>query len=275
MKQLKVGIPLYLNTLPILSYLDTEPSRFEVVLKVPRVLNDMLRNGKIQASLSSSVVFAKEFEDYLILPDISISAVGEVKSVIFCHNISLEELHEKPIAITPETESSFCLLRVLFEKFLKIKPRYTFLSCNWKDLSPEEKSNFYGYLAIGDEALTLQLNAEGMVLTDLAKLWLEFTNLPFVFAILVVKKALAEEFEEELKEFAKAIYCARARGLANLKAVASKAHLNLPEDFVFAYLTHLEYDFSGLKQRAFLTFCKYLKDLKVINEVPKLEFFKV
>ena len=273
-KVLKVGIPFYLNTLPLLSFFPKKSS-WELVLKCPRELNELLRRGEIHASLSSSIVYAKEFEELLIIPDISISAVGEVKSVIFCHSTSIEDMHGKQIAITPETESSFNLLRVLFEKFLKIKPNYVIVNKRWKELTEEEKGRFSGYLAIGDEALTIQLNAKGMEVTDLAKLWLEFTHLPFIFAVFVVRKDAAYEFLEELKEFVRALYIARARGLSNLLEVARKNHLNLPEDFVFDYLTHLEYDFSGLKQRAFLTFCKYLLSLNIIKKLPELKFLEV
>jgi len=279
MSKLKMGSPLYINTLPLLFFLPQNSSVFEIILEVPKKLNQRLAKGEIQASLSSSVFYAKNFKDYFILPDISISAVGEVKSVILYHKEPLEDLNGKKIGITPETESAYNLLRVLLEDFINIKPKYVELSRNWKHLTDDEKKELSGYLAIGDEALTLQFNSinnrKEANITDLAKLWLKYTHLPFVFALFIVRKEVVESYYKELREFCKAIYYARARAFSDLKEIVKKSHLNLPEDFVFNYLTHLEYDFSGLKQRAFLTFCEYLFKKGLIKEFPELRFFEI
>ncbi len=277
-KKLKMGSPLYINTLPLLFYFPQNTPSFEIVLNVPRKLNRSVAKGEICGSLSSSVFYAKNFKDYLILPDISISAVGEVKSVILYHREPLEKLNGKKIGITPETESSYHLLRILLEDFLHVKPVYVELSKNWKDLTDEEKKELSGYLAIGDEALIFQFNSvssDSTIITDLAELWLKYTHLPFVFALFIVRKDTAKEYKKEIREFCKEIYYARARAFSNLEEIVEKSYLELPKEFVFNYLTHLEYDFSGLKQRAFLTFCELLFKKGLIKEIPKLEFFEV
>jgi len=275
MPKLKMGIPLYLNTLPLLFYFPKNNPDVELVLDVPKKLNFKLKEGEIHGSLSSSVVYARDFENYLILPDISISAVGEVKSVILCHKEPLEKLSGKKIGITPETESSFNLLKILLEEFIGVKPEYIHLPFNWKNLKREEKKEITGYLAIGDEALILQLNNKDVMITDLAELWLKYTHLPFVFALFIVRKEVSHRYSQELKNFCLAIYHARARALSNLKEIVEKNHLNLPKNWVYKYLTHLEYDFSGLKQRAFLTFCEYLYKKGLIKTVPELRFFNL
>jgi len=277
MFKLKMGSPLYINTLPLLFYLPSNNPFFKIILEVPKKLNQSLAKGEIHGSLSSSVFYAKNFNDYLILPDISISAVGEVKSVILYHREPLERLDGKKIGITPETESSYNLLRILLEDFIGIKPKYVELFKNWKDLTEEEKKELSGYLAIGDEALVLQFNntnKKNAIITDLAELWLKFTHLPFIFALFIVKKDIAHKYKEELKEFCKEIYYARARAFSNLKEIVEKSYLNLPKEFVFNYLTHLEYDFSGLKQRAFLTFCEHLFKKGLIEKNVELNFFE-
>ncbi len=278
MSKLKLGSPLYINTLPLLFYFPQNNPNFEIVLEVPKKLNKSLAKGEIQGSLSSSIFYAKNFKEYLILPDISISAVGEVKSVILYHREPLEKLDEKKIGITPETESSFSLLRILLEDFIGIKPRYVELTKNWKDLTKEEKKEFSGYLAIGDEALILQfnrINNRDFLITDLAELWLKHTHLPFVFALFIVRNEIAQKYSKELKEFCSYLYYARARSFSNLKEIVEKSHLALPKEFIFNYLTHLEYDFSGLKQRAFITFCEYLLKKGLIKDLPELRFFEI
>jgi chorismate dehydratase len=277
MYKLKLGSPLYINTLPLLFYFPQNNPSFEIILEVPKKLNQSLAKGEIHGSLSSSVFYAKNFRNYLILPDISISAVGEVKSVILYHKVPLEKLDNKKIGITPETESSFNLLRILLEEFIGIKPKYIELYKNWGTLTEEEKKEFSGYLAIGDEALILQFNNrnKSALITDLAELWLKYTHLPFVFALFIVRKDIAKKYKNKLKEFCNNLYYARAQAFSNLREIVKKSHLNLPKEFLFNYLTHLEYDFSGLKQRAFITFCEYLLKLGLIKELPKLRFLEI
>ncbi|AEH22385.1 protein of unknown function DUF178 [Thermodesulfobacterium geofontis OPF15] len=277
MYKLKLGSPLYINTLPLLFYFPQNNPYFEIILEVPKKLNQSLAKGEIHGSLSSSVFYAKNFRKYLILPDISISAVGKVKSVILYHKVPLEKLDNKKIGITPETESSFNLLRILLEEFIGIKPKYIELYKNWRTLTEEEKKELSGYLAIGDEALILQFNNrnKSALITDLAELWLKYTHLPFVFALFIVRKDIAKKYKNELKEFCNNLYYARAQAFSNLREIVKKSHLNLPKGFLFNYLTHLEYDFSGLKQRAFITFCEYLLKMGLIKELPKLRFLEI
>lgn len=277
MSKLKLGTPLYINTLPLLFYFPQNNPYFEIILEIPKKLNQSLAKGEIHGSLSSSIFYAKNFNEYLILPDISISAVGEVKSVILYHKEPLEKLDGKKIGISPETESAFNLLKILLEDFNNIKPEYVELSKNWKNLTKEEKKELSGYLAIGDEALTLQFNSvndRDFLITDLAELWLKYTHLPFVFALFIVRNEVAEKYKKELKEFCSVLYYARACSFSNLKEIVDKSYLNLPKEFIFNYLTHLEYDFSGLKQRAFITFCECLLKKGLIKELPELRFLE-
>ncbi|WP_022855997.1 menaquinone biosynthetic enzyme MqnA/MqnD family protein [Thermodesulfobacterium thermophilum] len=275
MNKLKIGIPLYINTLPLLFYLPKENQRIELMLEVPKKLNQLLRQNVLCASLSSSIVYAKNPQEFYLLPDLSISAVGEVKSVVLYHKEDLQDLDGQPVGITPETESSFWLLRVLLEEFIGVKPKYVELSKNWGALSDQEREELKGYLAIGDEALILQHKKdERYDITDLAELWLKYTHFPFVFALFILKKEFIS-FKQALADFCLNLYSARAKAFSNLKEVVTHSHLHLPKDFVYNYLTHLEYDFSGLKQRAYLYFCEILYKKKLISYMPELNFFPI
>ncbi len=274
MFKIKIATPLYINTLPLLFYFSPNPY-FEIILKAPKSINQGLAEGKIHGGLCSSTFYAKEFRNYLILPDISISAVGQVKSVILYHKEPLEKLNEKKIGITPETETSFYLLRILLEEFIGVKPYYIEVSKPWKNLKGKEKKELLGYLAIGDEALILQFKNKSYLITDLAYLWLNYTGLPFIFALFIIKEDIAKSYKKELEKFCLSLYHAKACAMSNLKKIAEQSHLNLPKEFIYNYLTHLEFDFSGLKQRAFLTFCKYLQKKELIEEIPELRFFKI
>ncbi len=275
-KKVKIGFPKYINTLPLLYHLEPEKCGVEIVTAPPRILNQMLRQGELHASLSSSVVYAKEFERYWLLPDISISTVGKVRSVILFHKEELKALSGKNIVITPETESSFLLLKVLLEEFIGVKPQYICLNKTWKDLSTEEKEEIAGYLAIGDEALLLVGgDLSEYFVTDLAKLWLDFTGLPFVFALLMARKEACREFREEFRNFCRALYFARAKAFENMERILEHASYPLSSEIIRHYLSCLEYDFSFLKQKAFLKFCQFLIKKREISTFPELTFFSI
>jgi chorismate dehydratase len=272
---LRVGFPNYLNTLPFLYHLP-KMNGIELVFDVPSRLNEKLAAGEVDCGLCSSVFYAKHFEDYILIPDISISAVGKVKSVCLFHKVPLSELSGKTIGITPETETSFALLRLVLEKMEEIKPVYLKLSHSSRGLSKEEAQAFFetidGYLAIGNESLELLYNEKFPFVTDLAEVWLEKTGYPFVFALLLVRKEVLSLYKKELRILAENLYLSRAKALADLSLIVKEHSSFLDKTFLLDYLHHLEFDFSGLKQRAFLYFCQNLFDMGIISKIPILKF---
>ncbi len=272
---LKIGLPRYLNTLPLLHFLKVE-AEVELKLLAPSEINSALQKGELQAGLASSLFYARQFRDFYILPDLSISAVGRVRSVILYHRVPLQELDQRPIGISPETETSFGLLRILLEDFFHLQPEY-FLQTKRiiQGERTKEIENLSGYLAIGDEALLLEKAGLFPFSTDLAEIWLKRTHLPFVFALFIVRRNLSSEERELLKRFLSALYLGRAKGLSHLKEIVETSHLPLSKDFALKYLQHLEYDFSGLKQRAFMHFCKLLLQRGMLKELPELNFFEL
>jgi Predicted periplasmic solute-binding protein len=272
---LRVGFPNYLNTLPFLYHLP-KMNGIELVFDVPSRLNEKLAVGEVDCGLCSSVFYAKHYEDYILIPDISISAVGKVKSVCLFHKLPLSELSGKTIGITPETETSFALLRLVLEKMKEVKPVYLKLNHSFRRLSNEEGQAFFetidGYLAIGDEALELLYNGKFPFVTDLAEVWLEETGYPFVFALFLVRKEVLSLYKKDLRILAENLYLSRAKALANLSLIVKEYSSCLDKTFLLDYLHHLEFDFSGLKQRAFLYFCQNLLDMGIISKIPILKF---
>jgi chorismate dehydratase len=270
---LKIGLPSYLNTLPLRSYLKASP-RLKVVLLPPREINLALNRGDLDAGLASSLFYAKNFRNFYILPDLSISAVGKIKSVILYHRVSLKELDNKNLGITPETETSFGLLRIILEEFYKVFPHYKFLDKPLSEIGVNHQE-LEGYLAIGDEALLFDKKDYFPYSTDLAEIWLEKTQFPFVFALFILRKEVIKDKKSLVKGFLKNIYFSRAKGLSSLEKLVRLSGINLDKDFALNYLKHLEYDFSGLKQRAFLYFCELLAKKGILQEIPDLNFFSL
>ncbi len=262
METFKLGLVKYFNTAPLRFDLERYlPKGVELYYANPAELNRALAKGEVHAGLISSMAYAREHEDLLLFPDISISATGRVGSVLFFYGGDLRELSGRTIALTPESETSSALLRILLEDFYGLRPRYEVRRWNLKDS---------GYLAIGDEALILRKSPPFPKVLDLAGVWTEKTGLPFVFAVLAVRREAAKRFTELIKELASSLYLVRAVGMSRLKELTNGLCPSVltPEE-ALTYLNGLEYDLSGLKQEALMVFFRHLKRRgEVKGEVP-------
>ncbi|MFN3505124.1 MAG: menaquinone biosynthetic enzyme MqnA/MqnD family protein [Caldimicrobium sp.] len=271
---LYVGFPNYLNVLPLLYHLKVSP-KIKLYLLPPSEINSSLIHGTLDLGLASSLFYAKNYSHFILLPDLSISAIGKVKSVILYHNLPLKELHGKTIGITPETETSFGLLRLILEDFFNVYPHYQVLPKTLEKNAFKKEPVLAGYLAIGDEALTLQKKGLFLYLTDLAEIWLEKTNLPFIFALMLVKRNLNEKKIPLIRDFLTTLYFSRAKGLSSLGTIVETCPIDIDKTFALNYLQHIEYDLSGVKQRAFLYFCELLYKKGILKDLPGLEFFEL
>src|SRR5579863_4984975 len=82
---LRIGCVPYLNAKPLIHWFDTpacqlEEVRAEVTYTVPSELARLLREARLDVALVSSVELFHH-PDLVVIPDISISAEGPVKSV--------------------------------------------------------------------------------------------------------------------------------------------------------------------------------------------------
>ncbi len=122
---LKVGLVSYLNTAPLLWGLREETSSDWLFIEDhPTALNRGLREGNLDLALVSSLEYAKASENYLLAPDVSISATGRVGSVLLFGPPKLEDLAGKKIILTTASATSVALLKLLLEDFCGLKASY-------------------------------------------------------------------------------------------------------------------------------------------------------
>ncbi len=264
MAKFRLGLVNYFNTAPLRYRLeDLLPPEIEILYAPPAVLNDLIVRGELEAGLISSLAYARHQEDLILLPDVSISATGRVGSVLFFYRGPLEDLSGRTVVLSPESATSVALLKLLLEDFYGLRPRY-----RTGRADPREA----GYLAIGDEALSLRKNPPFPEVLDLGGIWTEKTGLPFVFAVLAVRREAAGPFRETLKALAEALYLSRAAGLAHLEEIAEDRPPELSPAEALSYLLGLEYDLSGLKQEALRVFFRHLARRGEIREPEILDF---
>ncbi|PXF58497.1 MAG: hypothetical protein C4B58_06450 [Deltaproteobacteria bacterium] len=256
----KLGIVNFINTSPIyVPWQEMGPLNGWVVEEgPPTLLNSHLAQGKLDAGIVSSYAYGLNADRYYILPDLSISATGPVGSVILLSKVPIEELNKKLVLLTPQSATSVNLLHIILEDFLEIRP--IFRTGNFKELSADPVAQ--AYLAIGDEALRLRSNRDNLFRSDLAKIWLDHTGLPFVFAVWAIREEIWIAWPEKIHLLHKRLSECYHKGLEELERISNLVAHKIPmtSSDCMKYLKGIELDLSEKKQLGLLHFFRLLHD---------------
>ena len=192
--QLKLGYITYLNCVPFFHYLKDNGFCGRFVAGVPSELNQLLQQGQLDASPSSSFEYARNWRNYLILPDHSISSIDQVKSVLLFSPVPFNELSGRKIALTAESATSINLLRIILREFYHLDDVTDVVpDAPIEDLIRQQQPA----LLIGDRALRLAHNLpQGIHALDLGAIWYQHTGLPFVFALWMVDRRSLGAFSD-------------------------------------------------------------------------------
>jgi len=185
---IKIGFMDYANIYPIFYYLLNRPN-LEFVKGYPSDLNIAIRNNQINISPASSIEFLRNYDKYIIIPDISISSIKEVQSVSIFSNFAIKDLDGKKIYFTNQSNTSTVLARIILEKFYKIKPIYI----------TDQNESVDAKLLIGDTALKEYYSNNHKFIIDLGKEWYKHTSRPFVYALWIINKDILDNID--LKPF--------------------------------------------------------------------------
>ncbi|MBL0717209.1 MAG: menaquinone biosynthesis protein, partial [Desulfosarcina sp.] len=151
LSKLKLGRISYVNVAPVYYLLDgnLKPQWCEIVSSPPSGLNKMLSNGEIDISPVSAAAYAQHQDDWLLLPELSISCMGKVMSVLLASKLPFEKLDNKKVVLTDDSASAAKLIELLFVK-KNIKPVFQKISIN---NSSDIYTDADAVLVIGDTAL--------------------------------------------------------------------------------------------------------------------------
>jgi chorismate dehydratase len=270
----------YLNVLPLFDVLVREfPESGEAtyVSGHPSELNRALAQGEIDLAPASAFAYLANPEPFRLLSGLSISAAeGPIQSVLFVSPVALEDLPAyldktgNLVHLTQASASSVALLKVLWRFAWNMpEPQYSVIA-------PETGVGLgRPFVEIGDAALKLYLDPPaGWHVIDLGEAWKRFTNLPFVFAVWIVRRELSP---------------ARAATLSRLAAKLAAIQANLPEtlprlianhsgpewlskEALASYFEVVCYDFDAERRAALNLFGDYCERLGLIKAVPVLEW---
>jgi chorismate dehydratase len=251
----------YINTAPIYEVWKEQVNRpdWQVIEAPPSSLNRMLAADELDLGFVSSYEYAARPWKYRILADLSISATGPVGSVFLFSTLPLEELENKLVLMTGQSDTSVCLVRIILEEFLGVRPRYTSGEVFGAPVPGNEPA---AVLAIGDEALRLKVENRYPVRVDLAEVWNKKTGLPFVFAVCAVREEFLGRQADTAREIHQTFLDCRRLGLEQLPEICDRVARRIPMDCEACslYLRAMEYDLGPAKQAALERFFTLLID---------------
>ncbi|MCK5162343.1 MAG: menaquinone biosynthesis protein [Desulfobacula sp.] len=264
----------YINASPVYYGLDHGllPPWLKMVPDVPSALNRKIKTGQIQVSPISAAFYAMNHRDLLLLPDLSISCHGRVLSVILASNYPIDDLEGKKVMFSRESASAASFLKMIFNQ-RKVSPVYEVGSVNnFQRIS----NSVDAVLVIGDAALTHPWDQVFKYSIDLGQLWYEMTQLPFVFAVWVVRRSFAKKDPACVKEIHNWLLESKRQGYQHIDKVieAGKNKLHLDQSVIKEYFDLLYCDLDDQKVKAMEVFFDSLLDQGILNEKPDITFFK-
>lgn len=279
-EKLRIGRIPFMNVFPIVHVLsrDCDTGPYEFVDGYPSGLNRMLRDGDIDISISSSIVYLKDMENFTFIDGHSISSTGPIESIMLFSRVPIESLDGQTVFVTSRSETSIALLDVILRKFYGISCTLKLSDHPIKDAIKEHSAS----MSIGDEALLaakgylkteikdseqrfVSIDRKSFFIYDLAELWHRRTGLPFVFALWIAKRESIERKKRLFEKFRNDLDLSKLRALGGLKELAETTDAALEPGELLSYWKKISYDFSEEHKKGLMLFRDYLVELGIID----------
>ena len=216
----RLGRIQYLNVLPIyfaLEHLFGE-NGYHLVRGTPAELNAAMRRREVDLGSISAMEYGRNYKDYLLLSDLSISSRGPVGSVLLFSRVPFPELDGRTIRVSAASASGAALLKVLMAELFQVQPHYRRGLLAGRSLQEDT-----AVLAIGDEALRLKRDKTLPFELDLGAAWQQLTGLPFVFGVWAVRRDFAKARPEAAFALHRLLLRSKTWGLGSLAELSQLA----------------------------------------------------
>ncbi len=272
--KVRLGRISYTNVLPVYwGFRDGNiPPFLDITAAPPRTLNRMMANSMLDISPVSSISYARNCNDWLIVPGLSISAGGPVMSVLLLSRMPLDKLSDEKIILSEESEASVELLKLCFQN-RNVFPRFQQGRITSETL---HDPGIAGTLVIGDQALRLSMKKHDLHITDLGSCWMEWTGKPFVFGLWAVRKQFAAKDPALVSHAIEALRTSLAEGLASLSAISAQAseELGIARENMETYFRGLSYALDEEHAQGLQLFFRYSRKRGFLKEPVSLSYFQ-
>jgi len=263
----------YANCFPIFTALQKnfDCSDYRFVLGTPSALNHQLLVGDIDLCPSSSIAYARSADTLRLIPDLSISSVGPVKSVKLFSRVPLEKLDHMRIGLTVESDTSIALLKIIFQKYYRFSNEFVPAAV---DGSFAVGKSCPAILVIGDTALKWSLKFPDLYQYDLGELWFSLTGLPFVFALWMMRDDVICKMPEESVRVRADLLDAKRIAVSTVEELASECteYDWLGREALLDYWKTISYDLTPWHLEGVTSFFRSAREIGLLEREPVIRF---
>lgn len=237
MNKIKISAVSYTNTKPFIYGLQHSGilERIDLSLDIPSTCATKLIDKKADIGLVP-VAALLNIQDYHIISDYCIGATGKVDSVFIFSDKPIQEI--KSISLDKQSRTSNALAKVLLKNHWKINPLIS--------------DNADAFVQIGDR--TFGKVNQYQYCYDLAEEWMNFTGLPFAFAVWASNKPIDQEF---IIHFNQALKYGLDHRDEVIKDIPARNDFDISD-----YLNHkIDYLLTSKKRQALDLFLNYVSEL--------------
>lgn len=266
---LRIGQIDFTNVWPVSHYFPVAkfgPS-IEIISQVPTDLNRNMRNGAIDIGPISSFAYAESHNRYYILPNLSVSAHGSVRSILLFYRDSLDRVKNGRIVLTTTSATSVNLLKIILQKFHGGNPEYSFAPPSLHDMI----EGMDGALLIGDDAIRASWERHGYQVLDLSAEWTRHTGCWMTFAIWAVQREAIESMPDLISQIQASFLESKLRGKSDQSGIITAAMDRIGGTYEYwnLYFSELNHDFSDEQKKGLLLYYQYALELGLLSgEVP-------
>ena len=233
----------------------------------PRALNGLLASDGIDCAPSSSFEYARHADRYLLLPGLCTSGRGEVKSVLLFSREPWESLNGKPVALSPHSETSNALFRVLCRFRFGVEPAL---------VSGVAESETVAGVFIGDPALRESLSGRWPFRYDLAGVWKTWRNTPLPFGLWIVRAEAWQSLREAVIRYHRHLRASLSAFFASPAAALTAWNrvypLPMPLAEALNFFDTTDYELRAEHEAALRNFYGLCREMDLLSGAPELRY---
>jgi len=263
----RVGRIDFVNSDPVYHGIETGAvdANLRLVDGFPTALNRMLARGELDVAPVSSIEYARNADEYYLLPDLSVSSRAEVGSVSLFSSVPAEELDGATVALASTSATSVVLLKVLLREKYDVTPEYVVREPDASAMLTEADAG----LVIGDSALLAANDGVGAYTYDLGREWRDHTGERMVYAVWAVRDELPRK---EALAVADALRESKRVGYDSLGVIASEMsnRMGIGVKDAEEYLRMLDHDLTPAHRRGLTKYYEAAERIGEIERVPEI-----
>ena len=268
---IRIGHNPNTNMLPMFHFLSREDPLLESITAEPTGHNAMLAEGRIDMAPISAFSYGEHWQDYVILPNLSVSTKGRVGSILLFSKVELKALDGLTVALTDTSATSVNLTKILLHHYYGVSPRYVTVHSDLQGMFDMADAA----LLIGDAAIQEALKNPACYVYDLGEEWFNHTGYSMTYAVWAFPRKLIAEQGEEVRYVYHMLLEAKERALGNMNDIVKtcQSMLGGTLDFWNNYFSQFNY---GLDPSYVLGLKKYLDscfEQQLLLSRPVLEFW--